>query len=139
MEFHLICWHQLDVFQINIGQSDHLWIKQSNSHKMLSSETWWNKHQDAKRSKQHAMVEAYRKQSKFTEFIITEQRLHRSGYFWRSHNEVIQKVNLWEPAHGEISNGSPLHTYVDYQVNDTYFEKRKNCQLQWKIRSKWKR
>ena len=73
------------------------------------------------------MVEAYRKQSKFTEFIIIEQRLHKSGYFWRSHNEVIQKVNLWEPTHGEISNGSPLHTYVDYQVNDTYFEKGKTA------------
>ena len=54
---------------------------------------------------------------------IAEQRLCFSGHCWRSRDEVIHKLLLWDPMHGQRPQGRPRRTYVDQLVEDTALPK----------------
>ena len=43
--------------------------------------------------------------------IIRERRLRFSGHCWRSRNEVVSDLVLWEPKHGKRSVGGQTHTF----------------------------
>ena len=50
---------------------------------------------------------------------IRERRLRFSGHFWRSRNEVVRDLVLWEPKHGKRSVGGQARTFVDLLEADT--------------------
>ena len=50
-------------------------------------------------------------------------RLKFIGHCWRSKNEVIHKLLLWEPTHGNRSVGRPHFTYIDQLAQDTGIQK----------------
>ena len=54
---------------------------------------------------------------------ITERRIRFSGHCWRSTEEVIHKLFLWEPSRGKRQRGRPARTYIDQLVDDTLLEK----------------
>ena len=49
---------------------------------------------------------------------IRERRLKNAGHSWRTKNEVISKVLLWEPTHGKRNQGRPARTFVDQLEED---------------------
>ena len=50
----------------------------------------------------------------------TRKRCHRfSGHCWRSKNEDVSDLVLWEPKHGKRSVGRRAHTFVDLLEADT--------------------
>ena len=51
--------------------------------------------------------------------IIEERRLRFSGHCFRSKQEVVHQLILWEPKHGRRSVGGQLRTYVDQLESDT--------------------
>ena len=52
---------------------------------------------------------------------IRERRLRFSGHCWRSKNEVISDLVLWEPKHGKRSLGGQARPFVDLLEADTGF------------------
>ena len=50
---------------------------------------------------------------------VCQRRLRFSGHCWRSKNEMVQKVLLWEPMHGYRKPGRPPTTYIDLLEKDT--------------------
>ena len=50
---------------------------------------------------------------------IQERRIRFSGHCWRSKQEVIHDLILWEPKHGRRSVGGQLFTFVDQLEEDT--------------------
>ena len=50
---------------------------------------------------------------------IRERGLRFSGHCWRSENEVVSDVVLWEPKHGKRSVGGQAGTFVDLLEADT--------------------
>ena len=44
---------------------------------------------------------------------IRTRRLRFSEHCWRSKKELIHKVILWEPKHGNGSRGIPTTTFID--------------------------
>ena len=53
---------------------------------------------------------------------IAERRTRFSGHCWRSKDEVIYKLLLWEPTNGKRSRGRPAKTYIDQMMEDTQLE-----------------
>ena len=51
--------------------------------------------------------------------IIRERRLRFSGYYWRSKNEVVRDLVLWEPKDDKRSVGGQADTFVDLLEADT--------------------
>ena len=51
--------------------------------------------------------------------IICERRIRFSGHCWRSKEEVVHQVLLWEPKHGKRSSGQPPRTFIDQLTDDT--------------------
>ena len=45
------------------------------------------------------------------------------GHCWRSKDEIVHKLVLWEPTHGKRSPGRPHLNYVDQLVEDTNLDK----------------
>ena len=43
---------------------------------------------------------------------IKEHRMRFSGHCWRSREEMISEVLLWEPLHGQRKPGRPNKTYT---------------------------
>ena len=54
---------------------------------------------------------------------IRERRLKNAGHAWRSKEEVISKVLLWEPSHGKRNIGHPKRTYIQQLEEDLGCEK----------------
>ena len=50
---------------------------------------------------------------------IRERCLRFSGHCWRSKNEVVSNLVLWEPKHGKRSVGGQARTFVDLLEADT--------------------
>ena len=50
---------------------------------------------------------------------IRERRLRFDGHCWRSKNEVVGDLVLWEPKHGKGSVGGQARTFVDLLEADT--------------------
>ena len=55
--------------------------------------------------------------------VIKYQRTRFSGHCWRSKNEIISKVLLWEPNHGKRISGKPRRTFVDQLADDSNVSK----------------
>ena len=55
------------------------------------------------------------------ELIIKFQvrRLQFAGHCYRSKNEVVIRVILWEPRHGRRSKGRPAKSYINILAADT--------------------
>ena len=68
---------------------------------------------------------------------ICRRRLRFSGHCFRSKNEIIHKVILWEPKHGKRYRGRPYTTYIDTIENDTGI-KRENLPAVMEDRNQWK-
>ena len=54
---------------------------------------------------------------------IAMQRVMFAGHCWRSKEELIHKLILWDPSHGNRSRGRPARTYIDQLVSDTGLSK----------------
>ena len=50
---------------------------------------------------------------------IRQQRMRFAGHCWRSKEELIAAVLLWNPKHGKRSEGRPRKTYIDQLLDDT--------------------
>lgn len=50
---------------------------------------------------------------------IKEKRLRFSGHCWRSKNEIVHDLILWELKHGTRRSGRPPLTFTDQLENDT--------------------
>ena len=50
---------------------------------------------------------------------IRERRLRFAGHCYRSKQELVSDVLLWEPKHGKRSVGAPSRTFVKQLVDDT--------------------
>ena len=62
--------------------------------------------------------ELYGNLPKITE-TLRIRRLKFIGHSWRSKNELISKLLLWEPKQGRQNVGRPSRTYIDQLRNDT--------------------
>ena len=51
--------------------------------------------------------------------VLRQRRLRFIGHCWRSKAEVIQRLILWEPQHGNRKRGRPKITYIDQLERDT--------------------
>lgn len=69
--------------------------------------------------------------------VIKEQRTKFSGHCWRSKEETIHKLLLWEPLHGKRPRGRPTKTYIDQIVDDTDIPK-ENLATAMEDRKYWK-
>ena len=45
--------------------------------------------------------------------VIQVRRLQFAGHCYRSKNEVVNRVILWEPRHGRRSKGRPAKSYIN--------------------------
>ena len=63
---------------------------------------------------------------------IRQQRMRFAGHCWRSKEELIADVLLWNPKHGKRSQGRPKKTYIDQLIDDTGAVW-KNYQMPWRI------
>ena len=50
---------------------------------------------------------------------IRDRRLHFCGHCYRSQNELISNVLLWQPRHGSNPIGRPRKTFISQLVDDT--------------------
>ena len=50
---------------------------------------------------------------------IRETRLRFCGHCWRSREEIVPQLLLWEPTHGKRSQGRPKKTFIDQLIEDT--------------------
>ena len=50
-------------------------------------------------------------------------RLEDTGHCYRSKNEVVNRVILWEPRHGRRSKGRPAKSYMNIVAADTGAER----------------
>ena len=50
---------------------------------------------------------------------IQQQRMRFAGHCWRSKEELITDVLLWNPKHWKRSQGRPRKTYIDQLLDDT--------------------
>ena len=55
--------------------------------------------------------------------IIQVRRLQFAGHCYRSKNEVVNRVILWEPRHGRRSKGRPAKIYINILAADTGAER----------------
>ena len=69
---------------------------------------------------------------------IKKRRLGFIGHCWRSKDEVIHKVLLWEPGHGRRNRGWPHRTYVDQLLDDIDLDKRTVTKVM-ENRNEWRR
>ena len=63
-------------------------------------------------------IELYGKLKPITS-TLRERRLRFIGHSWRSKDEVVHKLLLWDPKHGKRTSGRPKFTYIDQLVQDT--------------------
>ena len=49
---------------------------------------------------------------------IRQQRMRFAGHCWRSKEELIADVLLWNPKHGKRLQGRPRKTYIDQLLDD---------------------
>ena len=54
---------------------------------------------------------------------LCQRRLRFIGHCWRSKDELIHKLLLWDPTQGKRSRGRPHFTYIDQLVQDTGIER----------------
>ena len=54
---------------------------------------------------------------------LCQHRLRFIGHCWRSKDELIHKLLLWDPTQGKRSRGRPHFTYIDQLVQDTGIER----------------
>ncbi|XP_047471480.1 uncharacterized protein LOC125026921 [Penaeus chinensis] len=54
---------------------------------------------------------------------IAQRRLRFAGHCWRSKQEVVHKLLLWELAHGRRSGGRPALTFIDQLIKETNITK----------------
>ena len=54
---------------------------------------------------------------------IQVRRLQFAGHCYRSKNEVVNRVILWEPRHGRRSKGRPAKSYINILAADTGAER----------------
>ena len=50
---------------------------------------------------------------------IQARRMRFAGHSWRSKNEVVSDLLLWQPKHGKNSRGRPARTYIDQLRDDS--------------------
>ena len=50
---------------------------------------------------------------------IQERRMRFAGHCWRSKNEIVSDVLLWQPKHGKTSRGRPVRTFIDQLRDDS--------------------
>ena len=55
--------------------------------------------------------------------VIQVRRLQFAGHCYRSKNEVVNRVILWEPRHGRRSKGRPATSYINILAADTGAER----------------
>lgn len=68
---------------------------------------------------------------------ICHRRVMFSGHCYRSSNEVVHQLLLWEPAHGKRSRGRPAKTYIEQLEEDTGIP-REGIGRNMKDREQWK-
>ena len=54
---------------------------------------------------------------------IRERRLAFAGHCWRSKEELVSGLILWEPKHGKASRGRPRKTYISQLLEDTQLQR----------------
>ena len=47
------------------------------------------------------------------------QSMRFAGHGWRSKDEVVNDLILWQPQHGNHSRGRPAKTYIDQLRDNT--------------------
>ena len=47
------------------------------------------------------------------------RRARHAGHCWRSRDELISDVLLWNPAYGRANAGRPARTYIQQLCEDT--------------------
>ena len=50
---------------------------------------------------------------------IQVRRIRHAGHYWRSRDELIRDVLLWNPTHGCAKAGRPSRTYIQQLCEDT--------------------
>ena len=55
--------------------------------------------------------------------VIQVRRLQFAGHCYRSKNEVVNRVILWEPSHGRRSKGRPTKSYINILAAETSAER----------------
>ena len=50
---------------------------------------------------------------------IQVRRTRHAGHSWRSRNELISDVLLWNPTYGRAKSGRPARTYIQQLCEDT--------------------
>ena len=50
---------------------------------------------------------------------IQVRRTRHAGHCWRSKDELISDVLLWNPAYGQAKAGRPARTYIQQLCEDT--------------------
>ena len=50
---------------------------------------------------------------------IRERRLRFAGHCWRSKDELVSDLLMWQPRHGKRTPGRPCKTYINQLVEDT--------------------
>ena len=69
---------------------------------------------------------------------IQERRLRFCGHCYRSKDEVVHQLILWEPKHGNRSVGGQQRTYVDQLESDTGIN-RENLANAMEDREEWRK
>ena len=59
---------------------------------------------------------------------IRERRVRFCGHCWRSKDEIVHQLLLWEPTHGKRARGRPAKTFIDQIVEDTGIRKEELAQ-----------
>ena len=70
---------------------------------------------------------------------ILIQRLRFAGHCWRSKNELVSDVLLWQPQHGKNARGRPAKTYIDQLRDDTDLQTSREMKTAMEDRDGWKK
>ena len=67
---------------------------------------------------------------------IRERRVTFAGHCWRSKEELVSDLILWEPRHGKARRGRPRKTYINQLLEDTQLQ-RDNIEAAMEDREEW--
>ena len=67
---------------------------------------------------------------------IRERRVTFAGHCWRSKEELVSDLILWEPRHGKARRGRPRKTYINQLLEDTQLQ-RDNIEAAMEDQEEW--
>ena len=68
---------------------------------------------------------------------IRERRTTFAGHCWRSKDELVSDLLLWQPRHGKANRGRPRKTYISQLLEDTQLQ-RDNIEAVMSDREEWR-